>query len=59
MLKCGICAVLYIGRGPCMFRWLRSGNNNDTNNANYLLPAGGNSGNNVNASYAVRPALHS
>ncbi len=58
-LKHGICAVLYKGRGSGIFRWLRSGNNNNTHNAYYLSSAGGFSNNNVNYSFAVRPALHS
>ncbi len=39
--------------------WLRSGNNNNTNNVNGLAPSGGNNGGNVNSWLSVRPALHS
>ena len=40
--------------------WLRSGNNNNSNNAMYLNTAGTDwNNNNVNNEYAVRPALHS
>lgn len=38
--------------------WLRSGNNGDTHGAYFLSSAGGFSYYNVDASYAVRPALH-
>ncbi len=42
-----------------MISWLRSGNNNNTNNVNGLAPSGGNNGGNVNSWLSVRPALHS
>lgn len=39
--------------------WLRSANNNNSNNANVLGAGGVNSNNNVSNTNAVRPALHS
>jgi K+-transporting ATPase c subunit len=39
--------------------WLRSGNNNNANNAYNLNSSGGNNNNNTNRYFAVRPALHS
>lgn len=41
------------------YSWLRSGNNNNANNAYNLNPSGSdNNNNNVNNSNAVRPSLH-
>ena len=52
---CNRIKFLY-GLQPC---WLRSGNNNNANNAYNLNPSGNNnSNNNVNNSCAVRPSLH-
>ncbi len=39
--------------------WLRSGNNNNYNNANGLAPSGVHNNNNVTNDNGVRPALHS
>ncbi len=39
--------------------WLRSGNNNNANNANALAASGNNNGSTVSSVAAVRPALHS
>jgi K+-transporting ATPase c subunit len=37
--------------------WLRSGNENNANNANLLNSSGGNNNGNTNSRFAVRPAL--
>ena len=42
-----------------MSSWLRSGNNNNASNANFLTASGNNNNANVSSVAAVRPALHS
>ncbi len=43
--------------GARIISWLRSGNNNNTNNSYLLSSDGSINGNNVCWSYAVRPAI--
>ncbi len=57
-IKPHICCALY-NRATAFYHWLRSGNNNNTNNDNALYYSGDNSNGNVNNWLSVRPALHS
>lgn len=41
------------------YSWVRSGNNNNYNNAYVVAAAGTYNNNNVTNTYGVRPALHS
>ncbi len=50
--------ALYINRATALYQGLRSGNINNTNNANALTSDGANSNNWVPNWLAVRPALH-
>ena len=49
---------LYKG-GSFISSWLRSGNNNNASNANFLTASGNNNNTTVSSVAAVRPALHS